>query len=146
MIVRALTAGATATRQDGAEPAVKSAYARVRDLAGRQLGDPGSAEFLMSKHAQDPETWGKPLARELEQAGAARDADLVTASGELMKLLDPRGSQAGKYTVSVRGSQGVQIGDGNTQVNHSGGTTVRAGRDAYVAGRDMRIHRPDAGD
>ena len=97
----------------------------------------------MNKHAQNPATWGKPLAKELEQAGAARDPNLVTAAQELMKLLDSGGFQEGRYAVSVRESQGVQIGDGNAQVNNFGDTTVRAGRDAYVAGRDLSIHRSD---
>jgi len=34
-----------------------------------------------------------------------------------MKLIDEAGSRAGKYTVDVRGSQGVQVGDRNTQHN-----------------------------
>jgi hypothetical protein len=117
----------------------------VRELAKNRLGNPGSGEYLVTKHAQDPETWGRPLARELEQAGAARDADLVAAARDLMKLLDVSGSREGKYTVSVRDSQGVQVGDGNAQVNYFGGTTVRADRDAYVAGRDVRVNRPDTG-
>ena len=42
---------------------------------------------------------------------------------------------AGKYNViNVKGSRGVQIGDGNTQVNNYGPTqNVTAGRDAYVS-------------
>jgi hypothetical protein len=43
--------------------------------------------------------------------------------------------------------QGIQIGDGNTQVNYFGGSqSVRAGRDIYSAGRDMTVNRPPAGD
>ena len=145
LIVTALTAGAAAARQDGAKSAVKIAYARVRELAKKRLADPGNGEYLVNKHAEDPETWGKPLAKELEQAGAARDPGLVTAAQELMRLLDARGFREGRYVVSVQESQGVQIGDGGTQVNYFGGTTVRAGRDAYVAGRDLTVHRPDTG-
>jgi RIP homotypic interaction motif len=57
-----------------------------------------------------------------------------------MKLLDARGSQAGKYAVTVQGSQGVQVGDHNTQVNTFG--TATASRDAYLAGRDIITTRP----
>ena len=96
----------------------------------------------MARHAQDPETWDRPLAMELEQAGAARDADLVAAARDLMELLDVTGFREGRYAVSVHESQGVQVGDGNTQANYFVGTTVRACRDAYVAGRDLKVHRP----
>jgi RIP homotypic interaction motif len=34
-----------------------------------------------------------------------------------MDLVDKAGSRAGKYLVTVHGSQGVQVGDHNTQTN-----------------------------
>jgi hypothetical protein len=145
LIVTALAAGAAAALQDETKSAVKAAYARVRELAKKRFTHPDNGEYLMEKHAEDPETWGKPLAKELEQAGAARDPDLVTAARELMRLLDARGSREGKYVVSVRDSRGVQIGDGNTQTNYFGGTSVQGARDAYVSGRDLNIHHPGTG-
>jgi hypothetical protein len=141
LILTALAAGAAAALQDGTKSAVKTAYARVRELAKRRFAHPNNGEYLMDKHAEDPEIWGKPLSRELEQAGAARDPDLLTAAQELMRLLDARGSQEGKYVVSLRDSQGVQIGDGTSQANYFS-TGVQAGRDAYVSGRDLYINRP----
>ena len=54
-----------------------------------------------------------------------------------MRLLDAQGTQAGKYVVTVQDSQGVQIGDHNTQVNSFG--TAVAGRDVYLSGRDITI-------
>jgi hypothetical protein len=35
----------------------------------------------------------------------------------LLALLDPTGTRAGKYMVDLRGAQGVQVGDHNTQTN-----------------------------
>jgi len=93
---------------------------------------PDNAEYLIDKHAEDPEIWGRPLAKELEQAGAARDPYLITAAQELMILLDARGSEDGRYIVSVQNSQGVQIGDGNTQANYFGG--VKSAPPASPAG------------
>lgn len=142
LIVTALAAGAAAALQDGTKSAVKTAYARVRELAKRRFAHPDNGEYLMDKHAEDPEIWGTPLNRELEQAGAAYDLDLVMAAQELMGLLDAGGSQEGKYVVSVRDSQGVQIGDGNSQANYFGVTSVHAARDAYVSGRALYINRP----
>jgi hypothetical protein len=34
-----------------------------------------------------------------------------------MDLVDQAGARAGKYNVTVKDSKGVQIGDGNIQVN-----------------------------
>ena len=34
-----------------------------------------------------------------------------------MDLIDAAGARAGKYNVTITGSQGVQLGDGNIQVN-----------------------------
>jgi hypothetical protein len=55
--------------------------------------------------------------RELAEAGADRDRDLLAAAQTLMNLVDEAGARAGKYTVDVRGAQGVQIGDRNSQDN-----------------------------
>ena len=75
---------------------------------------------------------------ELDQAGARNDSGLVAAAEALMRLVDEAGGRAGKYTVDVRGAQGVQIGDRNTQHNvfgappgglrppHSGSAPVRS--------------------
>ena len=62
-------------------------------------------------------TWRVPLTAELGAARADRDAGLVAAAQEMMRLADAAGSRAGKYTVDARGAQGVQVGDYSTQHN-----------------------------
>jgi hypothetical protein len=52
-------------------------------------------------------------------AGQAASA-VVEAAQRLMALLDAAGTRAGKYTVDLRGAQGVQIGDHNEQRNRLG--------------------------
>jgi hypothetical protein len=42
---------------------------------------------------------------------------VVEAAQQLMALLDAAGRQSGKYLVDLRGAQGVQVGDHNTQTN-----------------------------
>jgi RIP homotypic interaction motif len=132
LIVTALAAGAAAALQDETKSTVKTGYTRVRELVKKLFTHPDNAEYLIDKHAEDPEIWGRPLAKELEQAGAARDPYLITAAQELMILLDARGSEDGRYIVSVQNSQGVQIGDGNTQANYFGG--VKSAPPASPAG------------
>jgi hypothetical protein len=121
LIVAALAAGGSAgaisALQDDVRDAVKAAYAKLRGLVKKRVaGNPG-AEVALAEHEADPETWKTPLAKKLTQLGAADDADLVAAAQELMKLVDGAGARAGKYNVTITGGQGVQVGDGNIQVN-----------------------------
>jgi hypothetical protein len=113
LIVTALAAGATQTLQDTASAMVKDAYARLKALLRKRLGGDPGAEMVLARHEQAPETWDAPLRAELARTGADGDGELIAAAKALLDLA----SQAGKYTVDVRGAQGVQIGDHNRQDN-----------------------------
>ena len=117
LIVTALAAGAASALQDGASAAVKDAYARLKALVTRRFAGRAKAELVLAEHQAAPQTWEEPLAAELSAAGAESDADLVAAAQALMSLVDEAGSRAGKYVLTVRDSQGVQVGDHNTQTN-----------------------------
>ena len=56
---------------------------------------------------------------ELAESGADSDRDLIVAAQALLNLVGDADGRAGKYTVDVRGAQGVQIGDHNRQDNVS---------------------------
>jgi len=121
LIVAALVAGAATGAldevKDSAKAGVKAAYAKLRALATRRVaGNPG-AEAALAEIETDPDTWKAPLAAKLKQVGAADDADLVAAAQRLMELVDQAGARAGKYNVTIKDSTGVQVGDGNIQVN-----------------------------
>ena len=120
LIVTALAAGAASALQDGASAAVKDAYARLKALAKKRFADRPKGELVLAEHHAAPQMWEAPLAAELSAVGAAGDADLVAAAQALMNLVDEAGSRAGKYDVTVQDSQGVQIGDYNTQTNTFG--------------------------
>lgn len=120
LIVTALAAGAAAALQDGASAAVKDAYARVRALAAKRFADRPDGELVLARHEAAPQTWEAPLTAELSASGAGDDAGLAAAAQVLMSLVDAAGSRSGKYTVGVHGSQGVQVGDHNTQTNTFG--------------------------
>lgn len=138
LIVTALAAGAASALQDDAKGAVATALRRLRGLAKKQLAGRANGEFVLAQHEQTPGIYQKPLEHELTEADAADNAELVSAAEELMRLIDARGTAAGKYNVTVQDSAGVQVGDHNSQVNNFG---VSAGRDAYYAVRDMNISR-----
>jgi hypothetical protein len=117
LIVTALAAGAASGTADAASSAVKDAYAGLKALVARRLGGRPDAELVLARHEQAPEVWQAPLVAELADAGADRDLDLVRAARALMTLVDGAGARAGKYTVDVRGAQGVQVGDHTRQDN-----------------------------
>jgi hypothetical protein len=117
LIVTALAAGAALGVKDFASSAVADAYAGLKSLVQRRLASRPDAELVLARHEEAPETWHGPLIAELDSAGAAGDPDLVAAAQALMRLLDDSGTRTGRYTVDVRGAQGVQIGDHGTQHN-----------------------------
>lgn len=117
LIVTALAAGAALGLKDSASSAVKDAYAGLRALVRKKLAGRPDAEVVLARHEKAPETWQAPLMAELAESGADRDRDLEAAAQALMNLVDEAGARAGKYTVDVRGAQGVQIGDHARQDN-----------------------------
>jgi hypothetical protein len=117
LIVTALAAGAALGVTDAASSAVKDAYAGLRALAGKRLAGRPAGEVVLAEHEKAPGMWQAPLLAELTGAAAGRDLDLVAAAQTLLNLVDVAGARAGKYTVDVRGAQGVQMGDRNKQDN-----------------------------
>lgn len=129
LIVTALAAGAASALQDGAANVVKDAYARLRGLVRTRFTGHPKGELVLAEHEAAPQIWEAPLTAELSAVGAAGDAVLIGAAQALLSLVDEAGSRSGKYVVTVRDSQGVQIGDRNTQTN-----TFRSGGPAEMSG------------
>jgi hypothetical protein len=117
LIVAALAAGAASALQDGASATVKDAYTRLTALVKNRFAHRPKGELVLAEHEVAPQTWEAPLVAELSAAGAEGDADLVAAAQALMSLVDEAGARSGKYVVAVHNSQGVQVGDHNTQTN-----------------------------
>jgi hypothetical protein len=117
LILTALAAGAALGLKDTASSAVKDAYKGLKALVKKRFAGRRDGELVLARYEEEPDTWKGPLAAELTAAGADVDADLVAAAQALMSLTDEAGSRAGKYTVTVHGGQGVQVGDHNAQYN-----------------------------
>jgi hypothetical protein len=118
LIVTALAAGAASAMQDDAKSAVKTAFERLRHLVKKRFASPDNGEFMLEKHASAPDIWQAPLRQELVSSGAASDSELIEAAQRLLELVDPQGTGARKYVVTIENSAGVQVGDHNSQVNH----------------------------
>jgi hypothetical protein len=119
LILTALAAGASAgaldALKDEAKDKARAVYARLHDLVRQRFRGNVSAEIVLSEHQADPETYAAPLAKKLTEAGV--DDELVATARALMELLDQSGARSGKYNVTIKDSKGVQVGDGNIQVN-----------------------------
>jgi hypothetical protein len=111
LIVAALAAGASAAVRDTAGEAVKDAYAGLKSLLKRKLGDKPLAQEVIDKHEETPEVWEKPLQDELGKAGVAEDEEVVRAAQELLARVDPAGAASGKYNVTISGGKGIVVGD-----------------------------------
>lgn len=121
LIVTALAAGAVAGALDGLKDDVKgpakAAYEKFRGLVMKRVSGIPGAEVTLAEYEADPTTWEAPLAAKLKEASADDDAGLLAAARALMEVIDEDGTGSGKYKVTIKDSKGVQVGDGNIQVN-----------------------------
>ncbi len=121
LILMALAAGASAGALDALKDDVKekarAAYAKLHGLVRKRVSGRPHGELALAEYESAPQKWEGLLTAELTEAGAAQDDDLVAAAKALMELIDASGAKSGKYNVTIKGSKGVQVGDGNVQVN-----------------------------
>ena len=121
LILTALATGATGgaldALKDDVKDKAKTVYAKLHDLVRRRFRGNASAEIILSEHQADPEAYTAPLSKKLTEAGAGGDAELVATARALMELVDQAGARSGKYDVTIKDSKGIQVGDGNIQVN-----------------------------
>jgi hypothetical protein len=113
LIVGALAAGVSAT----GKVAVQDAYEALKKMVAARLAGRQAAEVALAEHEVDPDTWRGPLARVLAESGAANDEEIVAAARRVLALLHVDGPPSAKYSVDLMDAQGVQVGDGNQQVN-----------------------------
>jgi hypothetical protein len=120
LLVTALGAGAAAGVGETATAAVKDAYAMLKEKVATRFSGDASREVMLVGYERQPEVWRSSLVRALIESGVVEDQDAVEAARRLLELLDEAGARQGRYVVDVRGAQGVQIGDHNTQTNRFG--------------------------
>jgi hypothetical protein len=129
LIVTALMAGAAAGALDGlsddAKDKAKAAYAKLHLLVRRRLAADPVAQRVLAEYESDPQVFQAPLVKKLTDSGADEDPGLVAEAKAVLDLVDAQGTRSGKYNVSVHGSQGVQIGSYNRQVNFFGSPPSR---------------------
>jgi hypothetical protein len=116
LITAALAAGAGAGLKDSASTAVRDAYAGLRDLLRRRVGDHDEqAVQALEADETEPGVWQARIGEALTTSGAADDEQVLAAARRLLAVADP--ALAAKYQVDVREAKGVQVGDHNSQTN-----------------------------
>lgn len=117
LIETALVAGAAAGSKDVATAAVKDSYTALRDSVRRWFSAKPAAVAALEGLEVEPDVWQAEVSAALSETGAHSDPAVVLAAQELMALLDPSGTTAGKYRIDLREAQGVQVNysSGNKQ-------------------------------
>jgi uncharacterized membrane protein len=109
LVLNALTSGAVQGAAYSVSDAVNSAYGKLRLLVSARLSGNKPAEVALAKHATDPETWQAPPTKALTASSVGADQAVIEAARQLMALLDPAGTEQGKYQVDLPGAQRVRL-------------------------------------
>ena len=121
LILTALATGASAgaleALKDDVKDKARATYEKLHSLVKYRVSGRPHGELALAEYESAPQKWEGLLAAELTEAGAAHDDDLVAAAKALMELVDQPGARSGKYKVTIKGSEGIQVGDSNVQVN-----------------------------
>jgi len=113
LIVTAITKGASFVAKQIGGDAVKDAYSGLKELLKKRFTGKPPAEMALTEGEKDPETWGKPLQKAVQEAKLDTDKEVLEAAALLLKLVDPEGTAKGKYNINIRNSTmvGTVIGD-----------------------------------
>lgn len=111
LIVTALAAGATTALQETAGKAIKDAYQGLTTLLKQKFAKDPKATIALESHAEDPQTWQKPLEKSIRETGVAQDQEVLLAAQKMLELIESQKSSP-KYDVDIRGNvKGFVQGD-----------------------------------
>ncbi len=113
LILAALTAGVASGAGQTATAAVKDGYEALKGLLRKRFAGNAKAEEALADHEGDPDTYVKPLAKQLSDTGADQDAEIVAAAEAVVKTAHEMGVKT-KYNVTVTGGKVGIIGDHGT--------------------------------
>jgi hypothetical protein len=109
LILAALAAGAAGGLGDTATQAVKDGYAALKELIRKRFAGAPKAEETLADHEADPDTYEKPLAKQLEVTGADQDPEIRRVAEQVVVAAEAAGIKT-KYHVEVAGDVGI-VGD-----------------------------------
>lgn len=112
LIVGALMAGVA----DTATAAVKDAYAALKKALAKKFAGNAKAEQALADHAADPDTYEKPIAKQIQVTGAASDSEVLAAAENVKQSALAAGMQV-KYLSYISGGRNA-IGDNASYNEH----------------------------
>ncbi len=123
LIVTALVAGLAAGVGEVAKAGVKDAYDLFMSRFRGKVAGHEDAQTALANVEKKPDSEARQafLQEELATIGAAQDTELLKLAQDVLRKLDEKGAQAGKYNVNISGGQGIVIGDGSQVTQHFGG-------------------------
>lgn len=116
LILAAVAAGASTGVAEATSSSIQNAHEAFRAALRRMLT--GAGEQILDTEETNSALWQAELGNQVVAVGADQDAEVIATAQRLLELHDPSGTQKGKYTVDVRDSKGVVVGDHNTQTNY----------------------------
>jgi hypothetical protein len=107
VVVAALVAGAVKSTEGVAEQSLNDAYEGLKSLVRGFFKDWPAAEVVLQEHEKDPETYRAPLAKQLQESGAAQDSQVLEEAQKLLALADPEGTRNAVYNIgNITAQQG----------------------------------------
>jgi hypothetical protein len=109
LILTALAAGAAAALKGVATAVIQDGYAGLKALVVKKFADKPLAKEMVEEYAKDPETYQKPMEKNLKEAKADQDGELVKAAEKLLEALkaQPGGSELINQTINISGQAKV---------------------------------------
>lgn len=120
LIVTAVVAGLAAGAGDVAKAGIKDVYDLFMTKLKNKVTEHEDAQTALANVAKKPDSEARQavLKEELSAINAGQDEELLNSAQEVMKKLDEKGAQSGKYNITISGGQGVVIGDGAQVTQH----------------------------
>lgn len=127
LIVTALVAGLAAGVGEVAKAGVKDVYDLFMSRLRGKVAGHEDAQVALTNVEKKPDSEARQafLQEELVTIGAAQDTELLKLAQDVLKKLDEKGAQAGKYNVNISGGQGIVIGDQAQVTQNFGGKSPK---------------------
>ncbi len=109
LILGALTAGAAAALKDVVPQAIMDAYAGLKAMVTKKFADKPLAQQVLQAYEKDPDTYAKPLEKDLKDTGADQDKELLAMAQKVMDLVKdiPGGDEIINQSLNISGNARV---------------------------------------
>jgi len=116
LVVAALVVGLTAGITDTAKTAVIDMYQAFKARLMPKVESNEDAKSALVALEKKPNSEGRQLAvkEELTSLEVEKDTELIRLAQTFLEQVDQKGTEAGKYVITIQNAQGTVIGDQNT--------------------------------